>query len=55
MVYILLTKRLFGLRGGHAAYLAERHETSLLEVELAGDQSEMPPRRRALTVHTRLP
>jgi uncharacterized membrane protein (DUF2068 family) len=55
VVYILLTKRLFGLRGGHAAYLAERHETSLLEVELAGDQSQIPPRRRALTIHTRLP
>jgi uncharacterized membrane protein (DUF2068 family) len=35
VVYILLTKRLFGLRGGHRAYEAERHETSLLEVEAA--------------------
>jgi uncharacterized membrane protein (DUF2068 family) len=33
VLYILLTKRLFGVRGGHAAYEAERHETSLLEVE----------------------
>lgn len=35
VIYILLTKRLFGLRGGHAAYQAERHEASLLEVEAA--------------------
>src|SRR5581483_4711321 len=26
VVYLLLSKRLFGLRGGHAAYEAERHE-----------------------------
>jgi uncharacterized membrane protein (DUF2068 family) len=31
--YLLLSKRLFGLRGGHRAYLAEQHEASLLEVE----------------------
>jgi uncharacterized membrane protein (DUF2068 family) len=36
VLYILLTKRLFGLRGGKAAYEAQRHETSLLEVEAAG-------------------
>lgn len=35
VLYILLSKRLFGLRGGHAAYEAERHEASLLEVEVA--------------------
>jgi uncharacterized membrane protein (DUF2068 family) len=46
--YILLSKRLFGLRGGHVAFLAERQETSLLEVEVAGDQSLVPSRRRAL-------
>jgi uncharacterized membrane protein (DUF2068 family) len=50
VVYILLSKRLFGLRGGHAAYLAERHETSLLELEVAGDQSLVPSRRRALAL-----
>ena len=33
VVYILWTKRLFGIRGGHAAFEAERHEASLLEVE----------------------
>jgi len=32
---ILVSKRLFGLRGGHAAYVAQRHEASLLEVEAA--------------------
>ena len=37
VVYLLLTKRLFGLRGGRAAYEAERHEESLLEVEQAAE------------------
>jgi uncharacterized membrane protein (DUF2068 family) len=36
VIYLLLSKRLFGLRGGKAAYEAERHEASLLEVETAG-------------------
>jgi uncharacterized membrane protein (DUF2068 family) len=35
VVYLLVTKRLFGIRGGHKAYLAERHEANLLEVEVA--------------------
>jgi uncharacterized membrane protein (DUF2068 family) len=33
VLYLLLSKRLFGLRGGHAAYEAALHEVSLLEVE----------------------
>ncbi len=33
VVYLLVSKRLFGLRGGHAAYLAEQRQESLLEVE----------------------
>lgn len=33
VLYLLLSKRLFGLRGGHAAYQAQMHEASLLEVE----------------------
>jgi uncharacterized membrane protein (DUF2068 family) len=36
VLYIALSKRLFGLRGGRPAYEAERHEASLLEVEAAG-------------------
>ena len=36
VVYLLLSKRLFGLRGGKAAYDEERHESSLLEVEESG-------------------
>ena len=32
---LLLSKRLFGIRGGHAAYEASLHEVSLLEVEEA--------------------
>ena len=35
VVYLVWTKRLFGLRGGHAAFEAERHGASLLEVESA--------------------
>jgi uncharacterized membrane protein (DUF2068 family) len=33
VVYLLLSKRLFGIRGGHAAYEASLQEISLLEVE----------------------
>ncbi|MDT7570334.1 MAG: hypothetical protein QOE05_508 [Actinomycetota bacterium] len=35
VAYLLWTKRLFGIRGGHAAFEAERHSESLLEVESA--------------------
>ena len=35
VAYLVWTKRLFGVRGGHAAFEAERHSESLLEVELA--------------------
>jgi len=35
VVYLVWTKRLFGLRGGHAAFAAERDAMSLLEVEAA--------------------
>ena len=35
VVYLLWTKRLFGIGGGRAAYEAKRHEESLLEVEEA--------------------
>jgi len=55
VVYILLSKRLFGLRGGHAAYLAERHETSLLEIEIAGDEPLVPSRRRTLVLPAAAP
>ncbi len=41
VVYLLLTKRLFGLRGGRAAYEAERHEASLLEVEDSAETSQI--------------
>jgi uncharacterized membrane protein (DUF2068 family) len=39
VLYLLLSKRLFGLRGGHQAYEASLHEVSLLEVE---ESSETP-------------
>jgi uncharacterized membrane protein (DUF2068 family) len=39
VLYILLTKRLFGLRGGRAAFEAERRGASLLEVEEAAGTS----------------
>ncbi|KAA1422052.1 DUF2127 domain-containing protein [Nocardioides humilatus] len=35
VVYLVWSKRLFGVRGGHAAFEAERHAESLLEVEHA--------------------
>ena len=33
VVYLVLTKRLFGVRGGRAAFEAERESASLLEIE----------------------
>lgn len=41
VIYLLLSKRLFGLRGGHAAYQEALHEESLLEVE---ESSRVPDR-----------
>ena len=35
VLYLLLSKRLFGLRGGHRAYAESLHEASLLEVQQA--------------------
>jgi uncharacterized membrane protein (DUF2068 family) len=35
VAYLLWSKRLFGIRGGHAAFEAERHSESLLEIEHA--------------------
>jgi uncharacterized membrane protein (DUF2068 family) len=37
VVYLLWSKRLFGLRGGHRAYEQSLHEVSLLEVEEAAE------------------
>ncbi|QMU79129.1 DUF2127 domain-containing protein [Streptacidiphilus sp. PB12-B1b] len=39
VVYILLAKRLFGLRGGAAAFEAERQGASLLEVETSAGEA----------------
>jgi uncharacterized membrane protein (DUF2068 family) len=39
VLYLLLSKRLFGLRGGGQAYHAELHEESLLEVEVSAGRS----------------
>jgi uncharacterized membrane protein (DUF2068 family) len=50
VLYILLSKRLFGLRGGHAAYEAERHETSLLEVEAAALEESLTGRHKAAAI-----
>jgi uncharacterized membrane protein (DUF2068 family) len=41
VVYLVVTKRLFGVRGGVAAYEAERHEASLLEVEEATTEAKI--------------
>jgi len=40
VVYILWTKRLFGFRGGVAAFEAERRNESLLEVEQSASREE---------------
>ncbi|MDT5031453.1 MAG: hypothetical protein QOC94_1624 [Actinoplanes sp.] len=53
VLYILLSKRLFGLRGGKVAYEAERHEASLLEVEVAAGTQPAPVHRRDRTESTR--
>jgi uncharacterized membrane protein (DUF2068 family) len=42
VLYLLLSKRLFGLRGGHRAYEAALHEASLLEVQESADVPGQP-------------
>jgi len=49
VVYLLWTKRLFGLRGGRAAFERERENVSLLEVERAAVSERGGPRRPART------
>lgn len=51
VLYIALSKRLFGLRGGRAAFDAERHSASLLEVEQAAGETlgNGPSAKRAST------
>ncbi|MDQ1705974.1 MAG: hypothetical protein QOF18_2340 [Frankiaceae bacterium] len=39
VAYLVVRKRLFGVRGGRAAYERERHSDSLLEVEAAAARS----------------
>lgn len=38
VIYLLVAKRLFGIRGGHAAYERAQHEASLLEVAQSAQQ-----------------
>lgn len=38
VVYLIWSKRLFGVRGGHAAFEAERHSESVIEVETAANR-----------------
>ncbi|MDX6349933.1 MAG: hypothetical protein QOF84_4723 [Streptomyces sp.] len=53
VLYILLSKRLFGLRGGAEAFEAERRGASLLEVEeSAGERSERNPVTSGTTTDT---
>ncbi|HTY72584.1 MAG TPA: DUF2127 domain-containing protein [Actinomycetes bacterium] len=42
VAYLVLTKRLFGVRGGGTAYAAQRHEASLLTVEAAAAAQASP-------------
>jgi uncharacterized membrane protein (DUF2068 family) len=44
VAYLIYSKRLFGIRGGRAAYEAERHEASLLEVETSAHLEPSPTR-----------
>jgi hypothetical protein len=44
VVYLLLAKRLFGLRGGAKAYERELRGESLLEVEAAGQDRHIGDR-----------
>jgi uncharacterized membrane protein (DUF2068 family) len=41
IAYLLWTKRLFGFRGGLAAFEAERHNDSLLEVERSASRDDV--------------
>lgn len=49
VLYILLAKRLFGLRGGAAAFEAERQGASLLEVETSAGRKAAAPTPVAAT------
>ena len=42
VLYLLLSKRLFGLRGGHRAYEESLHEVSLLEVQESSQPQPKP-------------
>jgi len=42
VVYLVWRKRLFGVRGGRAAFERERHEDSLLEVEVSAGSYPSP-------------
>jgi uncharacterized membrane protein (DUF2068 family) len=44
VVYILWTKRLFGVRGGRAAFERERQSESLLEIESTATRRDPEPR-----------
>lgn len=45
VVYLLVAKRLFGIRGGGRAYEAALHEASLLEVEESARDEDEPARQ----------
>ncbi|HMA46948.1 MAG TPA: hypothetical protein VKP11_07085, partial [Frankiaceae bacterium] len=49
VVYLLLSKRLFGLRGGRAAYEDERADESLLEVRQSAGVTVADPARPPTT------
>jgi uncharacterized membrane protein (DUF2068 family) len=46
VAYIVITKRLFGVRGGKKAHEAERHAASLIEVEQAATQPDLHRSRK---------
>ena len=44
VIYLVWTKRLFGVRGGRSAYEAKRRSESVIEVEQAALAAELPGR-----------
>ena len=53
-MYLVWSKRLFGVRGGRAAYQARLRNQSLIEVEQAA-LADRPPRRPATQLKNHAP
>jgi len=49
VVYLLVSKRLFGIRGGGKAFEAAKHADALMTVELAACRRDLPAARADLS------